>query len=248
MPSLPSRDDVRIQVLGWLARAAIAVITATTRWSVTMSPEVRAHLDSGKPSLFVLWHNRLMLIGRASFPGRPLAMVMSTHADSRILGVAYADSVTHPIFGSSRRNPVAALKGMIRMVRSGIDVALTPDGPRGPRMRCRSGVIETARLTGAPIVPVAWSVSRRKVARSWDRFVIALPFSRGVLLYGVPIRVPRDLDETGLERARLEVEDALTKLTAEADRLVGHEPMEPADPVAIESAGGMVAGDGGAER
>jgi hypothetical protein len=99
-------------------------------------------------------------------------------------------------------------------------------------MRAQSGIILLARLSGAPIVPSTYSVSRRKLASSWDRFVIALPFSRGLYLWGAPIHVAYDADDEALETARLQLENTLNELTATADRLMGVEVATPGEPVA----------------
>lgn len=224
-----------MRAAGALAGLIVRVVRSTTRWETVADPAAAALLAGEEPLIGAFWHNRLMLITAAWPKGRPLAMVMSEHGDSRILGIAVADYVTRPVWGSSRRNPAAALKGMLRALRDGISVAITPDGPRGPRMRCRRGVVQAAMRTGAPIVPAAWAVSRRSVVRSWDRFMIAWPFGRGVVVYGPPIRVPADADAAAVEAARRAVEDALNAVTAEADRRMGHAPIAPAP----EPAGGL---------
>src|SRR5262249_22702945 len=97
-----------------------------------------------------------------------------------------------------------------------------PDGPHGPAMQASLGIVNVARLAQVPIVPVVFATSRRRVLGTWDRFHIALPFGRGVFLWGERIEVGRDVDEAGLEHARLRVEDNLNALVAEADRRVGH--------------------------
>lgn len=222
------KSEAGITLLGRLAGLIIRVIRHTTWWERRVDPETAALIANDTPILGVFWHNRLMMITAVWPKSKPMAMVQSEHGDSRIMGIAVADYVTRPIWGSTRKNPMAALKGMISAVRDGIGVGITPDGPRGPRMRCRPGVILVASRTGAPIVPGAWSVRRRQLANSWDRFVIAWPLNRGISLLGAPIHVPRALDETGIELWRTTVEDALNALTAEADRLCGHPPIEPA--------------------
>ena len=105
---------------------------------------------------------------------------------------------------------------------------MTPDGPRGPRMRISDGIVQAAKLAGVPIFPLTYSSSRRRVFGSWDRFVLPFPFSKGVFSWGDPIHVPRDMDDAGLEAKRLELETALTKLTQEKDRKLGLEVIEPA--------------------
>lgn len=222
------KSDAGLRVAGALAGLVVRLVRSTTRWERVVDPDAAAVMAAPEPLIGAFWHNRLMLISAAWPRPRPLAMVMSEHGDSRILGIAVADYVTRPIWGSSRRGPAAALKGMLQALRDGVSVGITPDGPRGPRMRCRRGVVQAAMRTGAPIVPAAWSVSSRTVARSWDRFVIAWPFGRGVIVYGPPIRVPADADAAAVEACRRAVEDALIAVTAEADRRMGHAPIEPA--------------------
>ena len=115
-------------------------------------------------------------------------------------------------------------------------------------MRVQPGIIALARLSGAPIMPISFAVSRRKVANSWDRFVIALPFGRGVYLWGAPLYVPSDADKAALEEARLILEERLNALTAQADRMVGVEPIEPAASAARTGEGGARAAAATAHR
>ena len=82
---------------------------------------------------------------------------------------------------------IAALREMVKLVRSGGYVGITPDGPRGPRMRASEGVVAAARLTGVPVVPLGISTTRRRLLNSWDRFLLPMPLSRGVFVWGDPI-------------------------------------------------------------
>ena len=96
-------------------------------------------------------------------------------------------------------------------------------------MRASDGIVSLARLAGVPIIPATFGAARGRVLGSWDRFLVAWPFGRGVIVWGDPIEVPRDADATVLEAARQSVEDALNDISAEADRLTGREPVEPAE-------------------
>lgn len=109
-------------------------------------------------------------------------------------------------------------------------MAISPDGPRGPRMRAGLGAIQLAKLSGAPIVLFAWSTKRRIVFNSWDRFVMPLPFGEGYLLWGGPMIVPADATAEEMETLRARLEQDLIDLTQEADRLAGVEVTLPADP------------------
>jgi lysophospholipid acyltransferase (LPLAT)-like uncharacterized protein len=94
----------------------------------------------------------------------------------------------------------------------------------------RGGAVALARLVGAPLVPLAFSCRRRRVLNSWDRFVLAWPFSSGIFMWGDPMDVPGDADSAALDVLRLELEERMNSLTAEADRLCGHDPIQPAPP------------------
>jgi hypothetical protein len=99
-------------------------------------------------------------------------------------------------------------------------------------MRAKAGAIAVAQAAGVPIVPVSGATGRRRVLRSWDRFCLVWPFGRGVLLWGAPLRVPADAGPDAREAARRALEDSLNRLSAEADRRMGHTPVVPADPEA----------------
>ena len=149
-------------------------------------------------------------------------MLISAHRDGRII----ADAVTYfgvqSIPGSTRRGGSAALRRMLKQLEAGECVGITPDGPRGPATVASVGIVNLARLAGAPIVPVVFATSRRKILNSWDRFNLALPFGRGVFVWGEPIEIASDLDAAGLEEARLLVETRMNEMAREADRRVGH--------------------------
>ena len=95
-------------------------------------------------------------------------------------------------------------------------------------MRATDGVVALARLSGAPIIPVTYGTDRRRVLSTWDRFIVALPFGRGVLVWGEPIHVPADAGADDLEAVRRQVEATLNEITADADRWCGCQPIEPA--------------------
>lgn len=160
-------------------------------------------------------------------------MLISRHRDGQLIARTVAHLGIGSIAGSSGKGGTdkggaAALREMVRTLKRGGYVGITPDGPRGPRMRAAKGVIDAARLAGVPIVPAAYAVTRRKVVSSWDRFIVALPFGRGVLMWGAPIVVPADADQEQRERLRAQLEERLNALTEEADRLCGHAPILPA--------------------
>ncbi len=227
------------QAVRRLAAAAAAgylrLVHRTTRWRQEMPEETRALLDSGAPFIAAFWHGRMVMM-RAAWPRRPreLHMLISEHADGQLIAAGMARLGFATIAGSSRRGGAAALREMARRLRGGDAVGITPDGPKGPRMRAKAGAVAAARAGGVPIVPISGAASRRRLLGTWDRFCLVLPFGRGLLLWGAPIAAEAAGDKAGGDKTggdeavRLTLERELNRLTAEADRRFGWPAVEPA--------------------
>jgi lysophospholipid acyltransferase (LPLAT)-like uncharacterized protein len=106
---------------------------------------------------------------------------------------------------------------IVRKVHGGYHAAFTPDGPRGPRYTVQPGIVAVAKTTGAAILPVTYSARWKKVFRSWDAFLMPLPFSRVVVVYGEPIYVSASASPTVFQAKRHEVETSLRHITEMAD-------------------------------
>lgn len=214
--------------LCWAIQLYIRFVFQTNRWTTEGAEWPHRLRRDGRSFILAFWHGRLLMIPMAWQRLAPMHMLISAHRDGRII----ADAVTYfgidSIAGSTRRGGLAALRTMLKRLGDGECVGITPDGPRGPAMRASGGIVNVARLSQAPIVPIVFATSRRRVFDSWDRFNFPLPFGQGVFLWGEPIEIERDLDEAGLEHARLLVEARMNELAAEADRRVGHSaPLAP---------------------
>jgi len=221
-------------IVSALVAAYVRLVLATTSWRIEGREHIEARFaDPASIVVVAFWHGRLgAMVGlwRCLDHGRPVAVLSSTHRDGRISAATMRRLGLEVIDGSSRRGGSEGLRRMISWLRGGRWAAITPDGPRGPRMRAQPGVLMMARMAGAPVVPVAFSTTRGRILGSWDRLLLPLPFGRGVYVLGRPIAMPREADEATLEALRLEVESALTEATREADRLCGRETPDPAPP------------------
>jgi len=152
----------------------------------------------------------------------PFHMLISAHRDGRIIAGAMTYFGIETIAGSTSRGGSSALREILKRLKEGGCIGITPDGPRGPAMTVSIGIVNIARLAGVPIVPVTYATSRRRELASWDRFHLALPFGRGVFLFGEPIEIGAELDEAGLEDVRSLIEARMVEMVREADRRVGH--------------------------
>jgi lysophospholipid acyltransferase (LPLAT)-like uncharacterized protein len=229
------RSDRLRRTLCWLISLYIRLVYRTGSWQVEGGEVPRRLHEAGRSFILAFWHGRLLMMPMAWDPRQPIHMLISAHRDGRLI----ADAVSHfgiaSVAGSTRRGGSSAVRAMVKLLRGGACVGITPDGPRGPNEVASLGIVATARLAQAPIVPLAYAARRRWLLPSWDRFQLALPLSAGVFLWGEPITVPPDADDAGLENCRRLVEERLTALGREADRRMGHAP--PGRPLALAGEG-----------
>ena len=171
-----------------------------------------------QPRVYAFWHAH-QLAGVHHFRGTGVHILVSRHTDGEMIARTARRLGFCPVRGSSTRGATVGMKGLLAALQEKREVAVTPDGPRGPRHRAKMGLIHLAQKTGAPIVPVALGLSRFWELPSWDRFRVPKPFARGIAMLGTPLHVPPDADENGLFRFKQRVENAVNELEAEADNL-----------------------------
>jgi hypothetical protein len=207
----------------------IRLIRFTGRWRV-QGEEARDRLHAeGRPFLILLWHNRIGMMPYAwEAETQNLTVLASSHRDGRLVieGLGRFGFSAIPV--DSRKGGSGPTRQVLRLLKEGRCVGITPDGPRGPRMRIRPSMVQLAAVAQVPIVPVTYSSSRRLLLNSWDRFILPLPFARGIFLWGDPIDPPPRGDGAAPEEARRKIEDALTELSNRCDAACGVDPIPPA--------------------
>jgi lysophospholipid acyltransferase (LPLAT)-like uncharacterized protein len=167
--------------------------------------------------IYAFWHQRLLPFC-FTHRNRGIRVLISTHRDGEIIARTIERLGFGTVRGSSTRGGREALFGLINESRKGFDLAVTPDGPRGPRYFLKPGLVTVARKTGFPIIPIANSVWPRKELSSWDGFHIPLPFAKCIITHGKPVFVPQHGDR---EEIRRDLEDRVMDVTRRADSLLG---------------------------
>ncbi|MBT5416091.1 MAG: lysophospholipid acyltransferase family protein [Rhodospirillaceae bacterium] len=223
---LHRRPPVR-RAIAALVAGYVRLVHATSRWTMEGEEHARA---GGESFIFCFWHGRMLMLPPAWKAGRPVRMLISRHADGRLIAEVIRRFGIGTVAGSSTKGRVSAVREILRAVEAGTCIGITPDGPRGPRMRAQGGAIALARRAGVPILPASYAVRRRKILASWDRFVLPWPFNRGVYIWGEPLHVPPEAGPEKEEALRAELERRLNAVTEEADALCGHGPPEPGPP------------------
>jgi lysophospholipid acyltransferase (LPLAT)-like uncharacterized protein len=170
--------------------------------------------------IFALWHNRLALsviLYQQYFhrfvADRRMAGLVSASKDGGLLAHVLEYFGIVSIRGSSSRRGSQALIELTTCAERGYDLAITPDGPRGPRYEVQEGVIATAQLTGLPIVPISYHLNWKIRLNSWDAFQIPLPFARCSIVVAKPIVIPREISDEQREAFRKQLEESLREIT-----------------------------------
>jgi hypothetical protein len=198
----------------------IRAVAVTIRFRLEDRPGVFNNRAPGEKLIFAFWHNRLALsaILRQRYvlrftPEQRMAGMVSASRDGGLLAQVLEHFDIEPVRGSSSRRGGQALRELVSWAESGYDLAITPDGPRGPCYTVQEGVISTAQLTGLPIVPVSYHLNWKIRPKSWDRFQVPLPFARCEITVGKIMRVPREASDTEREALRQQLEAELRAIT-----------------------------------
>lgn len=229
MSSRLIRNPVVSTTISWVAAKYIRLVWITGRWQVENDDVIAGFIESGKPAIGCFWHGRMLMIPNMWRYDAPVSILISQHRDGRLISRALSFLNIGTIAGSTSRGGGGALVSIVRALKRGEYIGITPDGPRGPRMRVARGAAAAARLSGAPLIPITFSAKWRIVASSWDRMVVPLPFTRGIVRIGAPISVPPEAEKTGLEQATRTLEETLVRMTNELDAELGVETVHPAE-------------------
>jgi lysophospholipid acyltransferase (LPLAT)-like uncharacterized protein len=204
------------KILGLLIYLYIVFCYKTSKWSIVDLSNTKHDF----PAIYAFWHGRLAMMPYLGRKNRKMNVLISTHSDGEIIKNAMSYFNFSTIGGSSKKNSFSALKQIIKKLQNNENISITPDGPRGPSRQINSNVIDIARITKTPIIPMIFSISRNIILNSWDNFMVPLPFSKGILIYGDAIEVPEDADLAEKERLKEKLALGLDKITIMADSII----------------------------
>jgi len=201
---------------------ALRAVLGTGRLEAVHEERFNALRARGEPYVFALWHGRMLLpIWRHR--GQGVATMASKSKDGEIIARWLEKNGYFAVRGSTNKGGARGIVLLKRYLEGGHPAALTVDGPKGPPRVVQEGIVTLARRAGAWVLPVSAGATRSRFLRSWDRYLVPMPFARSFVTYGEPFRIGPESDEAALEK----IGNAIDEVTEEADRLAGVRPPKP---------------------
>ncbi|MFO7984031.1 MAG: lysophospholipid acyltransferase family protein [Desulfuromonadales bacterium] len=205
------REWALFRLVPFVASWIIRFLRRTIRAEFVGEEIPAAFWKRGEPVILAFWHDQLLLMVKG-YRGPGARILISASKDGEIIARTMEQFGQGAVRGSSSRGGKAAFREMVELGRQPFDLVFTPDGPKGPRHEVKMGVVQLARLTGRPVIPMAFVCSRGHRFSSWDRFLLPFPFSRAVYCFGPALEHSKT--ESGEEfRSRLQsaMEDNVEK-------------------------------------
>lgn len=202
------------RVMVWLIALYIRLVYATGRKQLDIHPDALRYMRGEDNCIFSFWHGRMLLMPCFCPTQRCAHVLISQHRDGVFISEVIKEFRLKTIAGSTSRNGRSALMSMLRALKHNDNVVITPDGPRGPLQVAAGGAATAAKLSGKPLIPVAFSAAPHMRAKSWDRFMLVPPFARLRFCAGAPVWVGPDMDD---QEARRLIEQRMNELTEQAD-------------------------------
>ena len=200
-PASEPADSVKVRWIVRIGAFALRMLAKTWRIRVIGDEGLNAERTARRPVIFVLWHGQMLPL-LYQHRNQAVRVLISEHRDGELVARTAIALGFGTVRGSSTRGSGRALLGLVREVEAGHDIAVTPDGPRGPAKSFAPGALIVAQRTGARLVPITAVAKSAWHLKSWDRFMIPKPFARVVISYGPMTSV----DATDVRDAQHEAE------------------------------------------
>lgn len=213
-------------LVGLIGNLYVALLSYTGRIKIVNREYVQPFWRDSQNVIYATWHSRLIFLAAYYYRYRhrlkkaPLAVIVSQSRDGEYIARVLEGIGILPVRGSSSGGGSRAFSQLLALGKDGgYDLAVTPDGPRGPREVVKPGIIELAHKSGLTIIPVSYSSRWKKIFRSWDRFLLPFPFTKIILIFGAPLNVTVEADDGEKKTLALLLAQTLTDITMQADEM-----------------------------
>ena len=208
-----SKTNAGQKIIGFLFYFITKLISLSIRWEYFEQSKKSKIFDNRNKYIFCCWHNKLFLGPHLLPRNRVINALQSSHSDGMITSLAFQYLGMNVILGSSKKGGMQAFRKMVKSLQLGESIAITPDGPKGPKEKVKDGIIKLAQMTNTPIIPLVWATRKFKIINSWDNFVLPYPFSKGIYSFGKPMYIEKKMNISKFELERKNLENEIKRLT-----------------------------------
>ena len=208
-----SKTSAGQKIIGFLFYFITKLVSISIRWEYFEQSKKSKIFDNRYKYIFCCWHNKLFLGPHLLPRNRVINALQSSHSDGMITSLVFQYLGINVILGSSKKGGIQAFRKMVKRLKLGESIAITPDGPKGPKEKVKDGIIKLAQMTNTPIIPLVWATRKFKIMDSWDNFVLPYPFTKGIYSFGKPIYINKKININSFELARENLENEIKRLT-----------------------------------
>ena len=179
-------DKFLLNVAPWLAARVVGWIYRILKPEVVGEYALKHIWSEGHYVILTTWHDQLLMMPLV-YSGPGAKALISHSKDGELIARVVEHFGIGAVRGSSNRGGKAAFRELVKLSKESLDLGITPDGPKGPRHQVKEGVVQLAKISGRPIVPLAFACSNGHRFQSWDRFLLPYPWGKAVYSFGVPL-------------------------------------------------------------
>lgn len=210
------RNNILQSIIAWLISIYIKFCYHSSSWIVKDESNLKKLITTKKNFIICFWHGRLLMTPLCWNFSQNFYMLISSHADGRLISKAVSHFQINTISGSQKEKRISSTKEIIRKLKNNQIIGITPDGPRGPKMKTKTGISSIANSFKIPILPLSYSARFRVKMKSWDDFLFVLPFNRFVVVWGNPTHYSKSISN---HKHAKKLENELNRITKLADNL-----------------------------
>ncbi len=173
------------------------------------------YLKNNKPFILAFWHSQLLMISYSWFSKKKLNILASGHSDGQF-GATIAKLLGANTVTISDKKKKINIRPIFQLLKDKNCIGITPDGPRGPKEKVSEGIIKIAKISKVPIIPVGFGSSKNFCLKSWDSFLITLPFSKCRIVWGDSITIPENLEDQEIATYKKIIEEKINECVKKA--------------------------------
>ena len=211
------KNIITQNILGFIFFTYISFVKISCKFNYDNENIPKKYWNNKEPFILAFWHSQLMMIGYSWKIQKKINILASGHSDGRF-GAIVGKYLNLNNIQTSKKNSSLSLRPIFKILNDKNYIGITPDGPRGPNEKVSEGIIKIAKATNVPIIPLGFYSSKNFKLKSWDSFLITLPFSKCSFVWGEPLRIPKKIDDNEIQFFQKKLEEKINQSIAKAKK------------------------------